>query len=556
MLAAWGGKNPSFLQMIVKMEKTIRILLVDDDEEEYILVRDLLGDRSFFPGKDGPVHFDLHWTASYDEALQAFQNKSFDLYLIDYSLQDRDGITLVKEGNHLGNTAPVIMLTGLESYEMDIAAMQAGAVDYLVKNHINGPLLERSIRYAIGRMQAEEDLRKAQDDLEQRVVERTLELGLANNILREEIAERRQAQEALNKSEARFRTIFEKSGIGILLIDLQGNILGSNPALQAMLGYSQTELNDMTFDSLSQPQDIRVNNELFQKLLKGEVDAFQVERRCAHKNGKDVWVLQTVSLVTTEKGEEQFAIGMIENITERKQMEAELAEVRRRLLDSSETERLHLAQELHDGPVQDLYGTLYILEQLRDSLDEQGVLSLSQAEISIQRAIDTLRVTCGELRPPTLAPFGLEVAIRSHAENFQKIHPEIQIQLDLMSDGQILPERVRLAVFRIYQQALANILRHSKATQVDIRLWHDSNQVQLEIQDNGAGFSVPARWIDMVRQGHLGLAGSFERAEAFNGTMTVKSQIGKGTLIRVVAPRSAPIEMGQPAPAPIEEIPK
>lgn len=530
--------------------KPFRILLVDDDEDEYILVRDLLGDRSYFSGKYASIHFNLNWVATYEEALEAFKNKQYDLYLVDYSLGSRDGITLVEEATVLGNTSPVIMLTGMESYETDVAAMQAGAVDYLVKSHINGQLLERSIRYAIDRMQAEEALRKAQDELEQRVVERTLELALANEILRQEITERRQAQEALKKSEARFRTVFEKSGIGILLIDLKGQILEANPVFQDMLGYNQAELNARTFDTLTHPADHSDSEILFQKLLAGKIDAFQVERRCNHKTGKDVWVLQTVSLVSDENGEPQFAIGMIENITERKQMESELAEVRGRLLDSSETERLHLAQELHDGPVQDLYGATYTLEQLREKLDEDGLLTLDQVKGSIQHVIDMLRVTCGELRPPTLAPFGLEVAIRSHAENFQRVHPEIQIQLNLMPDGQILSERVRLALFRIYQQALANVLRHSKATQVTIRLWHDEDQIQLEIEDNGIGFSVPNRWIDMVRQGHLGLAGSFERAQAFNGSMTVKSLPGKGTTIRVTAPRLTEVRLTQPAQAP------
>ncbi len=224
-------------------------------------------------------------------------------------------------------------------------------------------------------------------------------------------------------------------------------------------------------------------------------------------------------------------------IAERKRAEAELAEMRRRLMEGREAERLHLAQELHDGPVQDLYGISYQLAGLRDAVrDETSLAHLAAGRATLQQVIQTIRAICGELRPPALAPFGLEKASRSHAERFQKLHPELNVQLDLMPDEQALPERVRLVLFRIYQQMLTNVVRHAGARQVTIQLELDGKQAVLEVRDDGRGFKAPARWIELARQGHLGLIGAVERAEAVGGQLKITSAPGKGTRVQARVP--------------------
>jgi signal transduction histidine kinase len=155
----------------------------------------------------------------------------------------------------------------------------------------------------------------------------------------------------------------------------------------------------------------------------------------------------------------------------------------------------------------------------------------------LQQVIQDLRALCTELRPPTLAPFGLEKAIRSHAGSFQATHPQLNIQLDLASDGQTLSEQVRLALFRIYQEGLNNVVRHAEASHLQIRFSLDEKQSVLEIEDDGRGFKLPPRPIQLARQGHLGLIGAIERAEAVGGQLKITSAPEKGTLIRIVVPR-------------------
>jgi signal transduction histidine kinase len=228
----------------------------------------------------------------------------------------------------------------------------------------------------------------------------------------------------------------------------------------------------------------------------------------------------------------------IGRVVERKQMENEMAELQRRLMDGREAERVQLARELHDGPVQDLYGVSFNFKAFCDELPEWiDKRPTEELQAAIHKITRSLRQITGYLRPPTLAHFGLEKAIRSHASIVTEDHPNLQVLLDLAPDGQALPEIVRLALFRIYQHSLTNVLRHARATRVEVRLEIDPGQVRLEIQDNGVGFVMPARWIDLARDGHLGLAGAAERAQAIGGQMQVESTPGQGTKISVTLRR-------------------
>ncbi len=352
------------------------------------------------------------------------------------------------------------------------------------------------------------------------------------------VIERTHSEEALEKSETRFRTIFSKSGVGIKLLDLNGFLLASNPAFQGMLGFSAEELNGKHYSDITLPEDRDANIAEFRALSRGEVDSFQFEKRYVRKDNQIMWGKQVFSLVRGANHEPEFIIGMVEDITRRKQMEAELIEMQHRLLESTEAERLHLAQDLHDGPIQDLYGASFQLQDLEDNaVNRSAQTEIAESRTAIQQVISTLRMICGELRPPSLAPFGLEKAIRSHAEHFHEIHPEIEIILDLESDQKLLSERIRLTLFRIYQQILSNVVRHAQASRLEIRLRLTKDEVILEGKDNGCGFELPNRLIELARQGHFGIVGSFERAEALGGRLEIESAPSKGATIRAIIPR-------------------
>jgi len=222
---------------------------------------------------------------------------------------------------------------------------------------------------------------------------------------------------------------------------------------------------------------------------------------------------------------------------EQKRSEAELAELKQRLAESQEVERLHLAQELHDGPLQDLIGIRFHLGAVTNLIQQpHHEPQLASVQQNLQNVIHSLRALCRELRPPSLTPFGLEQAIRAHAKNYQESYPNIAIALDLDEDRQILPERMRFALYRIYQHALSNIAIHAEASNIRIIFRLDKEQVYLRIIDDGRGFQPPARWIELAREGHFGLAGAAERAEAVGGVLEVTSAPDMGTTLTVTAP--------------------
>lgn len=211
-------------------------------------------------------------------------------------------------------------------------------------------------------------------------------------------------------------------------------------------------------------------------------------------------------------------------------------EVQHRLMNLRERERMAIARDLHDGPVQDLIAISFGLLHAEQLSGEPAVVeALQELRKSLQEQITVLRNYAGELRPPALGKFGLEKAIRAHAELFREKHPEIALTLHMHQVGPLTSEPVRLALYRIYQEAMKNVVRHSEASEVLISFEKDEHQAEFEIRDNGKGFVLPNDWLDFARDGHLGLVGIQERAEAIGGVAIFSSIQGQGTsvLIRI-----------------------
>jgi PAS domain S-box-containing protein len=141
-----------------------------------------------------------------------------------------------------------------------------------------------------------------------------------------DITERKRAEEALRESETRFRAVFENAAIGIALVDMHGHLLESNPALQKMLGYSAPELAQMAFTEFTHPDDAPASRDLYASFYQGQRNRYQLDRRYRRKDGQIVWGQLTESLVRNQNGEPQYAIAMVEDISERKRAEKALRE--------------------------------------------------------------------------------------------------------------------------------------------------------------------------------------------------------------------------------------
>lgn len=168
------------------MIRRFRVLLIEDDEDDYVFVKDVLS-------KSTSSKFDLDWKENYEKGLSTACRSEHDVVLLDYRLGDRNGLELLRETRERGCELPFILLTGQGGYDVDIEAMEAGASDYLVKGEISPDTLERTIRYSIDRKHTERELRRA------------------NEMLREEIEERRRAERALRLDESRLEALLSLS---------------------------------------------------------------------------------------------------------------------------------------------------------------------------------------------------------------------------------------------------------------------------------------------------------------------------------------------------------
>ncbi|MCE9644920.1 MAG: PAS domain S-box protein [Chloroflexi bacterium] len=146
--------------------------------------------------------------------------------------------------------------------------------------------------------------------------------GIVLNI--RDITEREQAEEALRTSEAQFRAIFEGAAIGMALVDETGHPVRQNPALHELLGYDEQELSKMIFTDFTHPDDANIDWALWQELISGKRESYQIEKRFIHKDGHTIWVKLVTSIIRGKDGIFSFGVGMVEDITERKQAEMQI----------------------------------------------------------------------------------------------------------------------------------------------------------------------------------------------------------------------------------------
>jgi PAS domain S-box-containing protein len=341
-----------------------------------------------------------------------------------------------------------------------------------------------------------------------------------------DVTERKRVERALKESDARLGTIFEGAAIGITLMDRSGRILESNPALRTMLGYGEEELRGTLFTAFTHPDDAATDTKLFRELLVGERDGYELEKRYLRKDGRVVWARLSGSLVSDSEGKWRYAIGMVEDITERKRAEQEMEEIRI-------AERRRLARDLHDVVLQDLASVVQAMQAARRRAAAVGADSFFDEEIdALRRSAKEVRETVLELRsdrPEGQRPFvkTIEALVKSNRD----MAPERTMRLEVREGfPPELPERIGVELRRIIREALTNARRHSYARRVEVVLSAGHREVCAEVADDGVGFD-PAS----VREG-VGLAGMRERVTELDGELEVESGIGEGTVVRARVP--------------------
>ncbi|MDD5232239.1 MAG: PAS domain S-box protein [Syntrophales bacterium] len=370
--------------------------------------------------------------------------------------------------------------------------------------------------------------------LEELVRERTAELDRACRSLKTETRRREKAQKELRESEERFRSIYENSLEGILLVNTKGGILAANPAACRMFGMEEEEM------LRGRKMRVRGKGPKLDRFFRLKADEKRGEVEQFRKDGTRFVADVSSGTFTTKDGEKQ-AVVILRDVTERRLAREELKKSRERLRALAagietvrEEERTRIARELHDELGQVLTGLKMDVSWIQKRLSPGEKLLRDKMQFMLEYlnpAVQMVRRISTELRPGILDDLGLKEAMEWQIRDFEN-RTGIRVALRSNMGENRLQGDVSTALFRILQESLTNIIRHAGATEVGIDIEQKKNSISLRVRDNGRGISKRRS----EARNSIGIAGMRERAELAGGEFRITGSRGKGTEIFVEIP--------------------
>ena len=357
--------------------------------------------------------------------------------------------------------------------------------------------------------------------------------------LEERIAERKRAESALRESEERYRELFENAKDAIYVHDLEGTYLSINRAAEKLSGYSREEIVGHNFKEFVAPEHVKyVRDSFWKKLAQQGETTYEVD--VIAKDGRRV-PIEVSSRAIYENGMLVGVQGMARDVTERKLAQDALQMFSRHLIEAQEDERRRIARELHDQIGQILTAVkmnLHAVQQFCHG-SEAGTYVKDNIE-AVDEALRLVRDLSVDLRPPILDDLGLTTALRWYVDRYTKrTGLNVDVVIELPDENERFSRELETACFRIAQEALTNVIRHAKATQVLVRLTRDGDVLILTVKDDGVGFDVERLRKRAPRAATLGLVSMQERAHAAGGVIDIDSAPASGTEIRFSLPLDA-----------------
>lgn len=345
------------------------------------------------------------------------------------------------------------------------------------------------------------------------------------------------AQHELQKSEERYRHLFENAHDAIWIHDLEGNFIAVNQATEQLTGYSEEELLKTNVKNFLFEESLDLAHRIRSKLLNGEAVEQPYEQRIRRRDGSEAF-LQLATSPVLDKGKTVAFQHIARDITEQKRMNENLRFYLQQATRAQEEERKRISHELHDDTIQALVVLSRQLDALAASgkgLSEETRQRLEELWQQTDSILQGVRRLSQDLRPAALDRLGLLPAVEWLAAEVTK-YSGVATRVEVVGEEHRLPEEVAIVLFRITQEALRNVWRHSGATSAVITIEFSDRGTKIVVRDNGKGFKLPDKVGDLAKHGKLGLAGMQERAQLVGGTLTAQSQPGKGTTITVEAP--------------------
>lgn len=487
-------------------EHPTRILIIDDDEDDFFIVSDFI--KSIETG-----NFKIDWCYAYKDAIRIIGERSHDLYFVDYRLGAKTGLDLLKDAVALKCEEPIILLTGKGNPEVDREAMRIGAMDYLIKSDLNTEKLERCIRYSL---------------------------------------ERSATIKALRASEQKYRSIFESSKDAVFITDPTLRFIDVNAAASELLSDSKEKLLELSVYDLIEGEALK--NRIRESLeTVGEIIDLEIVI-LDHQNEKKICIL-TASKQIEDNGQVNFQ-GIIHDITNIKKAEkatlyAEKLAAAGRLVST-------LAHEVRN-PLNNIQMSVEHLDAPEVNVDDKMFFEI------IKRNVRRINDLIGELLDsyrPTEKAFR---AINLHrvvddsvmVASDRTVLQGIKIEVACMDQPSIIladEEKLKIALVNILVNATEAIQATEREGRIKVSLWQKDNFYKVEIADNGCG--IPPEILSKLFEPYftskrngmgLGLASTLNIIQSHNGTIDVRSQVNVGTTFTITFPlvSSLPTEVLQ-----------
>lgn len=465
----------------------IKILLVEDDEDDYFLFKNYLGDIKI--GK-----YVLTWANTYDKALALIRKKEHDIYFFDYMLGSRNGLDLIKECVIIGIDAPLILLTGLGNHETDVAAMEFGAADYLMKSEIDAEKLERSIRYSLEQSRS---LKKIKD------------------------------------SEEKFRSIFENSHDVIYLEDSSGTIYEINKAASVLFGYTREELLRMNASDLYENKQ---DNAKFLNAINQTGTYSNYEVTLKDKYGNRKYCTITASVLKVDETGLVYYQGIIHDITRRKKAEMDL-QIAEKLAVTGRISRT-LAHEVRNPLTNINLSVEHLEEDIKDENHQSYFEIIKRNSKRINDLITELMENSnpGEIKSSQTAVQTLLNKTVALA-NDRAALKNIKIETDFYGINELIvgdESKLTIAFLNIIINAIESVEENKGVIKIYSRC--NGKKCLVTIEDNGCGIPDDdlAKIFDPYFTGKsngmgFGLATTHNIIRTHKGVIDVESEEGKGT---------------------------
>lgn len=470
------------------MKPEIKILLIDDDEDDFVLARDVISEIK-------PARIKLDWAHAYHDAKKLICEDRHDLYLIDYRLGEHSGLDLLNEVVALGCRKPIIILTGLGDEGIDMAALKAGAADYLVKGKLEPYLLDKAIRYSIER----------------------------NSVIAD-----------LYDKEQRFRVLFEKSIDAIYITSTEDKFIEVNQSVLDMFGYTRQEMAEREvfdlFDSFAEYESFK--NTLGEK---GVIRGFEVT--LLNKKEEKIHCLISQVALVDYSGKIKGYQGIIHDITQRKKAEQELLWAEK--LGMTGRMARSIAHEVRNP----LTNVILALDQFKSELPQNEQVDFYTDIINrncdrinqlLTQLLESAKPTDLKLEPASLNEV-LDETIK-HAEDRLKLRGMSLIK-NYQDNLPLIPvdkEKLKIAFLNIIINAIEAMSDGEGI--LKINTLGEKEIAQVEIEDNGSG--IPKEHLNKLfdafftgkRNGiGLGLTSTHNIISTHKGNIDIKSEVGAGT---------------------------